>query len=46
MIDGQVKKGSRHHFLIDVLEILENLEKIIVVVWGEVSELNQKLPGL
>lgn len=38
VVDGEVQERSRHGLLIDVLEVLKYLEKVVVVVGGEVTQ--------
>ena len=46
VVDGKIKEGPCHSFLVDVLEVLQNLKQLIVIVRGHMAELFQKLPGL
>lgn len=46
VVDGKIEEGPCHGLLVDVLEVLEDLQQLIVVVRGHVTELDQKLPGL
>jgi hypothetical protein len=46
MIDGQINESTCHCFLVNVLKILKNLEKITVIVGGKMTKVIQKLPWL
>lgn len=46
MIDGQINESTCHSPLINVLEILQDLEKITVIVGRKMTKVIQKLPWL
>jgi hypothetical protein len=46
MIDRQINESTCHSPLINVLKILQNLEKITVVVGRKMTKVIQKLPWL
>ncbi len=46
VVYGQINESTCHCFLVNVLKILKNLEKITVIVGGKMTKVIQKLPWL